>query len=177
MVYNSNKKSGSRDYDSDGSISYSHSFFGKTMRIEGQVTSDEDLTIEGKVEGQLEVSKTLNIGNDGVIDGEISAAVVRISGEAKGNLIASQKLEISSQGRYTGDIKAETIRVEEGANIKGTINFGDEKIDKKDKENNKERVIETKDPPAQKLDLTEKKKFSEKKEDPKKPMNDNNPKN
>jgi cytoskeletal protein CcmA (bactofilin family) len=118
MAFGSEKKHGSSDYESS-----SQSFFGKTMRIEGEITSDEDLTIEGKVKGQLQVSKTLTIGKEGYVDGKISANVVHINGEATGHLSASEKLVISSEGKYTGNINSDTIKVAEGAQIKGTINI------------------------------------------------------
>jgi cytoskeletal protein CcmA (bactofilin family) len=126
MAFGTDKKSGDfGGYDSMDSTP--GSFFGKTMSVEGEITSDEDLTIEGKVDGQLEISKTLTIGKDGYVKGDISAAVVRISGEAEGHLKASQKLEIHSHGKFSGDIKSDVIVVAEGAKLKGTINREDEK--------------------------------------------------
>lgn len=128
MAFGSDKKPGSGDFRGYGSgDSSSGSFFGKTMRIEGEITSDEDITIEGKVNGQLEVSKTLTIGRDGYVNGEISANVVRISGEAEGHIKASEKLEISSEGKYNGNIQSDKIVVAEGAVIKGTINLEGER--------------------------------------------------
>ena len=153
MAFGTEKKPGSRDYESS-----SQSFFGKTMRIEGEITSDEDLTIEGKVMGQLHVSKTLTIGREGYVDGKISANVVHISGEAEGHLSASQKLVISSEGKYTGNISSDTIKVAEGAQIKGTINT-EEKIITKTKPPTQE-VGEEADP-TQTMDQ-----FQEKKEPP-----------
>jgi len=123
MAFGTEKKPDSRDYEASFP-----SFFGKTMRIEGEITSDEDLTIEGKVKGQLQVSKTLTIGKEGYVDGKISARVVHISGEAEGYLSASEKLVISSEGKYTGSINSDTIKVAEGAQIKGTINLEKEEI-------------------------------------------------
>lgn len=125
MAFGSEKKPGSGDWSSG-------SYFGKTMRIEGEITSNEDITIEGKVDGQLEVSKTLTIGRDGYVKGEISANVVHISGEAEGHIKASEKLEISSQGKYNGDIQSDKIIVAEGALIKGTINLEEEQTNSKE---------------------------------------------
>ncbi|NIM16239.1 MAG: hypothetical protein GTO45_29950 [Candidatus Aminicenantes bacterium] len=135
MAFGSEKKTGSRDFQGYGygsGDSSSGSFFGKTMRIEGEITSDEDITIEGKVSGQLEVSKTLTIGRDGYVNGEISANVVRISGEAEGHIKASEKLEISSEGKYNGNIQSDKIAVAEGAVIKGTINLEEERVNTKE---------------------------------------------
>ena len=128
MAFTSNKKPEGRDFDDySTSTSVSSSFFGKTMKIEGEITSDEDVTIEGKLKGQLKVSKTLTIGKDGYVNGKISASVVQISGEAEGEISASEKLEISSGGQYTGNIQAETFVVAEGAKLKGTINMASKK--------------------------------------------------
>jgi cytoskeletal protein CcmA (bactofilin family) len=134
MAFGSEKRSDSSDYESS-----SQSFFGKTMRIEGEVTSNEDLTIEGKIKGQLQVSKTLTIGKEGYVDGDISANVVHISGKAEGHLSASKRLVISSEGKYTGNISADTIKVAEGAQIKGTINT-------------EEKIITITEPPTQEVE-------------------------
>jgi len=137
-----NKDSGSGNFDGYSSTGASSSFFGKTMKIEGKVTSEEDLTIEGKVDGELNVSKTLTIGRDGYVKGKISASVIHISGEAEGHVMASEKLEISSEGKYTGNIKSDSIRVAEGAKIKGGINLEDDSVFKTMKPKPEPPVIE-----------------------------------
>lgn len=152
MAFGTEKKPDFRDYESS-----SQSFFGKTMRIDGEITSNEDLTIEGKVKGQLEVSKTLTIGKEGYVDGKISANVVHISGEGEGHLTVLEKLVISSEGKFTGNITADTIKVAEGAQIKGTINLEEEKT----------KPAETIEPFQRKKEPPEEKEL--KKQGPKKP--------
>jgi cytoskeletal protein CcmA (bactofilin family) len=98
------------------------SFIGETMVIDADITSDEDIIIEGKVNGNISVSKTLTIGKNGKVKADITAAVVRIIGEAKGNIIASYKVELLSLGRYTGNIQSQKLVVEEGAILNGNIN-------------------------------------------------------
>ena len=98
------------------------SFIGETMVIEADITSDEDIIIEGKVKGNISVNKTLTIGKSGKVKADIKAAVVRIIGEAKGNIIASDKVELLSLGRYTGNIQSQKLVVEEGAILNGNIN-------------------------------------------------------
>jgi cytoskeletal protein CcmA (bactofilin family) len=98
------------------------SFIGETMDIKADITSDENVTIEGKVNGNIEISKTLIIGKNGSVKADIKAAVVRVFGEAKGNIVASEKVEILAQGRYTGDIQSQKLVVEEGAILNGNIN-------------------------------------------------------
>ena len=103
------------------------SFIGETMDIKADITSDENVTIEGKVNGKIEISKTLIIGKNGSVKADIKAAVVRIFGEAKGNIVASEKVEILAQGRYTGNIQSQKLVVEEGAILNGNINQKKEK--------------------------------------------------
>jgi len=130
MAFATNKKTDTRETSNfHPPEPPSKSFFGKTMIIEGEVTSDEDITIEGTVNGQLKVGKTLTIGKNGCIKGTISAAVVKISGEVEGEVAASQKLEITSEGKYKGDIKSDNLTIAEGAKLQGNINL-DEKFTK-----------------------------------------------
>lgn len=98
------------------------SYIGKTMNINADITSDEDVTIEGRVNGNITVSKTLTIGKNGFVTADMTAAVVRIIGVAKGNIIASDKVEILSEGRYTGNIQSKKLVVAEGAILNGIIN-------------------------------------------------------
>jgi cytoskeletal protein CcmA (bactofilin family) len=98
------------------------SYIGESMKIKADITSDENVTVEGKVTGNIDISKTLTIGKKGSVKADIKAAVVRIIGEAKGNIAASEKVEILAQGRYTGNIQSQKLVVEEGAILNGNIN-------------------------------------------------------
>ncbi len=98
------------------------SYIGKTMNINADLTSDEDVIIEGRVHGNIVVSKTLTIGKNGYVTADMKAAVVRIIGVAKGNIIASDKVEILSEGRYNGNIESKKLVVAEGAILNGIIN-------------------------------------------------------
>lgn len=104
----------------------SSSYLGKTMNIQGELISDEDLTIEGKVKGTIRVSKTLTIGREGDVTADIIAKVVKIIGKARGTIIASDKVAILSEGRYEGAIKSEKLVVAEGAILIGHINQEEE---------------------------------------------------
>jgi cytoskeletal protein CcmA (bactofilin family) len=100
----------------------SGSFIGKTMKIVGELISDENLTIEGRVKGSIAVSKTLTIGRYGNVKADINASVVNIIGSARGNIVASDKVAILSDGRYNGNIQSEKLVVAEGAILIGDVN-------------------------------------------------------
>jgi cytoskeletal protein CcmA (bactofilin family) len=126
MAFNPSKKETRVDYNAYASQETSaHSYLGKTLKIKGEITSDEFLTVEGEVKGNINISKTLTIGKSGYVDGEITAEKVKIEGRAKGKITASDKLEISSNGNFQGNIKSNKLVIEEGAVFQGNANMED----------------------------------------------------
>lgn len=121
MAFNTSSKNDGYDRGGSGDAG-SKSYIGKTMQIKGEISSDEFLTVEGKIEGNVNVSKTLTIGQSGYVDGEIKAEEVKIDGKAEGSIIAENRLEITSSGDFYGNIKSEKIVIEEGAVFKGKVN-------------------------------------------------------
>ena len=123
MAFGSDRKDGSTEYGGSFSTETpSRSYLGKTLKIKGEISSDEYLTVEGEVKGNINITKTLTIGKDGYVDGEITAEVVKIDGKARGNITASNKLEISSNGQFVGNLKSEKLVIEEGAVFQGNAN-------------------------------------------------------
>jgi len=127
MAFNSYKKDAGVDpgpYASASAAggSSSISYLGKSLEVEGEITSDEYLTVEGKVKGNINVSKTLTVGKDGYIQGEIKADEVIINGRVEGKITAHRRLEISASGNFSGTIKSEKLVIEEGAIFKGKVN-------------------------------------------------------
>jgi cytoskeletal protein CcmA (bactofilin family) len=119
-TYQKNTQTDDDSYTSQGTPS--RSFLGKTLEIKGKISSEEYLTVEGKVEGNINISKTLIIGKDGYVEGEIKADEVKIHGKAEGNIDAANRLEISSHGNFTGTLKSNQLVIEEGAVFKGKVN-------------------------------------------------------
>jgi cytoskeletal protein CcmA (bactofilin family) len=124
MAFNPSKKETRVDYNAYASQeTATHSYLGKTLKIKGEITSDEFLTVEGEVKGNINISKTLTIGKSGYVDGEITAEKVKIEGRAKGKITASDKLEISTNGNFQGNIKSDKLVIEEGAVFQGNANM------------------------------------------------------
>lgn len=131
MVFGSSKKSDQQLNDFTG-FQYEKastveeikpaSFIGKTMKIEGELFSEEDITIEGQVNGSIEANKTLTIGRNGIINANIQAGTVKISGKVKGNITATEKVAILTEGNFNGNIKSQKLAVAEGAILIGDIN-------------------------------------------------------
>jgi len=126
MAFNSYKKD---EYPGLGGFSSSRSsmsYLGKSMKIKGKISSDEYLTVEGQVEGNIEISKTLTIGKNGYVNGTINADIVKLDGKAEGNITAATKLEIASTGTFQGTIRSDKLVIEDGATFKGKVNVEDE---------------------------------------------------
>ncbi len=112
---------------------------GQSICIRGELTGDEDLTIEGKVEGKIDLKEhNLTIGPNGRIQAEVGAKTVLIRGEVTGNISAHEKVELAETGRVNGDIVAPRIVIADGARFKGSVDMsgprpGASKVAAKDK--------------------------------------------
>jgi cytoskeletal protein CcmA (bactofilin family) len=98
---------------------------GKTIRIQGDVTGDEDLIIEGRVEGTIRLEKhRVTIGASGDVQADIAARSILLAGTVRGNLTAGERVEIAAGGSLTGDVRAPRLQMGEGAFINGRIETG-----------------------------------------------------
>lgn len=97
---------------------------GPSIRIKGELQGDEDLTIDGRVEGKIELREhNLTIGSNGKIKADLHAKTVVIAGEVSGNAFAAERVEIASTGRLTGDIVSPRITIADGAHFKGSVDM------------------------------------------------------
>ena len=98
---------------------------GSTIHIKGDVTGGENLVIDGKVDGSVELSShELSVGQSGVVKANISAKTVRIDGEVQGDISGHEKVTISKSGNVRGNIVAPRVTLEDGAKFKGSIDNG-----------------------------------------------------
>jgi cytoskeletal protein CcmA (bactofilin family) len=103
-------------------VARSVSCLGASLEIKGKITGDEDLQIDGKVEGPISLSgQRLTIGHTGKLHSEISAREVIVYGDITGNLNVQDRVEIKKDSSVIGDIKASRISIEDGAYCKGRI--------------------------------------------------------
>ena len=97
---------------------------GKSVIIKGELSGSEDLTIEGKVDGEVELpDHVLTIGPNGRINAQVFAKSVVVMGNVTGNITASEKINIRENGTVEGDIVAPTIAISEGAQFRGSIDM------------------------------------------------------
>ena len=99
--------------------------------IKGEITGDEDIVVEGNVEGQIRITRDLRVGANGVVKATVEAQSIIVSGELVGDCQASVRVEIQSTGRLTGNIRAPKIVIAEGAMFRGNSDMSARKDDKK----------------------------------------------
>jgi cytoskeletal protein CcmA (bactofilin family) len=92
---------------------------GAKTTVKGDLLGDEDVQVDGTVEGLVRISRDLKIGTSGVVRATVEAASVVISGELVGDCKASVRVEIHATGRLTGNIRAPKIVIAEGAMFRG----------------------------------------------------------
>ena len=103
----------------------SSTIVGQTIGIKGKLEGDEDLTVQGRIEGSISLNKTLVVEPAGIVKADASVNKVVVSGVMVGNLTASDIVEITHTGRMTGDISSPRVNIVEGAMFKGKIDMGD----------------------------------------------------
>jgi cytoskeletal protein CcmA (bactofilin family) len=101
-----------------------HANIGQSLFIKGEVSGSEDLTVDGRVEGRIDLKDhNLTIGPNGKVHADVHAKNITIVGEITGNVTADEKVDLTDSGRLVGDIRAPRISVSDGAQFKGSVDM------------------------------------------------------
>jgi cytoskeletal protein CcmA (bactofilin family) len=98
---------------------------GESILISGSLAGDEDLTVRGRVEGTLTLTRTLVVEPTGMVKAEVQVKNCVIAGVVVGNVTASESVEITREGRMVGDIAAPRVIIVDGASFRGRIDMGE----------------------------------------------------
>jgi cytoskeletal protein CcmA (bactofilin family) len=98
---------------------------GPSILISGRLTGDEDLTVRGRVEGELTLSRTLIVEPSGVVKANVAVKNAIVSGVVVGNINATESVELTREGRMVGDIRAPRVIIVDGASFRGRVDMGD----------------------------------------------------
>ncbi len=95
---------------------------GKSVVIKGELSGSEDLTVEGQVEGKIELRQNvLTIGPNADIKGQVAAKAIVIEGQVTGDITASERVDIQANGSVDGDLIVPRVAIAEGAHFRGSI--------------------------------------------------------
>lgn len=99
---------------------------GKSISIKGDLTGNEDLVIEGTVEGKVDLpNNELTIGSEGKVRADVHAKSVIVVGTVSGNVSAVERVEIQATGLVEGDVRGPRLVIQEGARLNGSVDMGD----------------------------------------------------
>jgi len=97
---------------------------GKSLHIKGELSGNEDLTIEGKVEGKITLTGySVTIGQSGLVMAEIQAKSVVVGGQVRGDISADDTVQVAATGTVLGNVRAPRVVLADGAQFKGSIDM------------------------------------------------------
>jgi len=102
-----------------------NTIIGPSILISGKLTGDEDLTVQGRVEGELTLTKTLIVEVAGVVKANVAVRNAIVSGVVVGNINATESVELTREGRMVGDIRAPRVIIVDGASFRGRVDMGE----------------------------------------------------
>jgi cytoskeletal protein CcmA (bactofilin family) len=103
-------------------------WIGQGVIVEGRITSTQDLRIDGKVDGTIEVGEHgLILGASATVKANLLARSILISGTVIGNVTATDRLDLQATGSVEGDISSPRVVVADGATVKGKVDTGQRK--------------------------------------------------
>lgn len=94
---------------------------GKQITIRGNLTGNEDLVLEGRIEGSINLAKHLTVAPGGAAEAEIDVEDLTVNGLVRGEIRATRRVVVSADGRVAGNIRAPRVVLENGARFKGRI--------------------------------------------------------
>ncbi len=98
---------------------------GKSITIKGDLSGNEDLEIDGNVDGRIDLpNNQLTIGAEGRVKAEVHAKAVVVIGHVTGNVSAADRIQVEATGVVDGDVKAPRLVIQEGAMLNGAVEMG-----------------------------------------------------
>lgn len=96
---------------------------GKGIVIDGEISGEAPVTIEGTVKGRIALDSTVTVADGGTIEADVASQAVEVSGSVTGNIVASERVELRPEGKMVGDIRSPRILIADGASFKGHIDM------------------------------------------------------
>ena len=97
------------------------SVFGPTLRFKGELKAQEDIKIEGRIEGTIEHQQRVVVGAKGEVVAKVNAATIDVDGRVQGDMNAKKSVKVSQSAVVRGNIRAPSVSITEGANFNGSV--------------------------------------------------------
>ena len=100
------------------------SIVGPSMLVQGDMNGDEDLVVQGRIEGSITLKKNLvTVGKDGRVNATVNAKSIRVEGTVEGELRGKEQVIVTRTGSVSGNIVAPRVTLEDGCRFKGAIDM------------------------------------------------------
>lgn len=96
---------------------------GAGITIEGEVSADEGIVVQGTIRGKLQVRDGLAIEAGAIVEADVDAGPIRVAGQVTGNLTSSDRVDLENGARVVGNVKATRITIADGAQFKGNVDM------------------------------------------------------
>ncbi len=96
---------------------------GEELTIEGEITSEEEVVVQGTVRGALSSTDAVQILSGAIVEADISAATLSVGGSVTGNVTASDRVDLQAGGRLVGDVRSARLTIADGAAFKGNVDM------------------------------------------------------
>lgn len=97
------------------------SVFGPTLRFKGELKAQEDLKIEGRIEGTIHHQQRVVVGAKGEVVATVSAGSIDVEGKVQGDMNAKKSIKVNSSAVVRGNLRAPSVSITEGANFNGSV--------------------------------------------------------
>lgn len=120
------------------------SIIGPGMKVVGDCSSDGTIRIEGQVEGSVKAAKSVVIGKEGAVLGDVVTQDAIVAGRVNGSVSAESRVELQATCRIQGDIRSRRIKLDEGGQVDGQLHMAGRSADKAtDGQNHGEKAART----------------------------------
>jgi len=97
------------------------SVFGPTLRFKGELKAQEDIRIEGRIEGTIDHQQRVVVGTKGEVNAKVTAASIDVDGRVQGDMSARKSIKVSQSAVVRGNLRAPSVSITEGANFNGGV--------------------------------------------------------
>ena len=100
-----------------------NTLIGSSIVIDGEITGDEDLVVQGTVKGRVALSQNVHVEENGVLEANVETATITVFGTVTGDIQAGERAELKTNCRVVGDIRAPRVLIDDGASFKGNVDM------------------------------------------------------
>lgn len=96
---------------------------GAGITIEGEITSDEEVVVQGTVRGKLDAKEAVTVEQGAVVEADVTGGTLNVAGSITGNIVSSDRVDLQTGARVVGNVKAARITIADGASFKGNVDM------------------------------------------------------